>query len=113
MVMCRKLLLAMGVFGLALLPLAAQESDEPAKGRGRAFIGVGVEPISENAERPGLMVREVEPEGPAAKAGIKQGDILLKVGGKELKDFQNLVSMIAEHKPGDQVTLSVMRDGKT
>jgi serine protease Do len=116
MVMCSKFILGVAMLGLAWAPLQAQPAqgeNAPARKGGRAYLGVGVDPTPENAKQAGLIVREVEPGGPAAKAGIKTGDLIVKVDGKDLRDFQALASMVAQHKPGDQVTLSVWRDGKS
>ncbi len=114
--MCSRFWLGLALLGFLGAPLQAQqaqEEDAPAKKGGRAYLGVGVDPTPENAKQAGLIVREVEPDGPAAKAGLKNGDLIVKVDGKELKDFRALASTVAQHKPGDQLTLSVMREGKS
>ena len=54
----------------------------------------------------------VEPNSPAEKAGIKEGDIITKVDGTVLDDTNTLASVIAQKNPGDTVTLTIIRDGK-
>ena len=55
----------------------------------------------------------VMPGTPAAKAGIKDGDIITAVGGAKLDSNTSLRGALMQHKPGDTVTLEVLRDGKT
>lgn len=49
---------------------------------------------------------------PADKAGIKRGDIITKINGKDIGDNHSLSSALGNFKPGDQVTLVIHRDGK-
>jgi len=55
----------------------------------------------------------VLPGTPAAKAGIKDGDIITAVGGTKLDSNTSLRGALMQHKPGDTITLDVLRDGKT
>jgi 2-alkenal reductase len=55
----------------------------------------------------------VQPGTPAAKAGIKEGDIITAVGNVKLDSNTSLRAALVQHKPGDQVQLQVLRDGKT
>jgi len=50
---------------------------------------------------------------PADKAGIKEGDIITKVGGDTIDATHSLQSLISKHKVGDTVSVTVLRDGKT
>jgi serine protease DegQ len=49
---------------------------------------------------------------PADKAGIKPGDVLVKVGGKNVKDAQVMLELIAALQPGKQLALHLKRDGR-
>ncbi len=93
--------------GLAL-PVGAAEPRPTA----RAFLGALVGPTAKDAARAGALVREVTPDGPAAKAGLANGDVVFKADDKEVRDPQTLVGLIQGHKPGDKVKLQVLRDGK-
>ena len=55
---------------------------------------------------------EVVPGGPAAEAGLKEGDHILAVDGQPLKPEDDLAGLIAQRKPGDSVTLQVERPGE-
>ncbi|WOX23347.1 S1C family serine protease [Streptomyces solicathayae] len=54
----------------------------------------------------------VTADGPAAKAGLKAGDVITEFGGKQIDSGPTLISEIWTHQPGDQVKLTYERDGK-
>jgi serine protease Do len=60
----------------------------------------------------GALVAEVTPDAPAAKAGIKQGDVILKVNGDPVDSANNLRLRISQTAPGTSVRLQLSRDGK-
>ena len=60
----------------------------------------------------GVLVQEVQPGGPAEKAGLKPGDIVTTVDGRPIKDGDDLVNEIASRKPGSSIRLGYLRDGK-
>src|SRR5262249_5194151 len=60
----------------------------------------------------GILVREVEPGTPAAQAGLRNGDLIVKVGDQPVKDFDALVNALSQHKIGEKVNFQVQRDGK-
>ena len=65
-------------------------------------------------EKPeGALVEKVEDDGAAKGAGIKEGDVILSVDGKDIKSSNELQSLIARKHPGDEVKLKVYRDKKT
>jgi len=51
--------------------------------------------------------------GSADKAGIKEGDIITKIGGDKVDEDHSLASLLGKHKVGDKVDFTVVRDGKT
>jgi serine protease Do len=51
-------------------------------------------------------------DSPAAKAGLKQGDIITEINGIKLQDRTTLLSVVQKYKPGDKIGLKVFRDGK-
>ena len=60
----------------------------------------------------GVLVQEVTPGGPAEKAGLKAGDILTTIDGRQIKDGDDLVNEIASRRPGSSVRLGFLREGK-
>jgi serine protease Do len=84
----------------------------------RGRIGVEIAPVMKDvAEAIGLgkaqgaLVRNVESEGPAAKAGVEAGDIIVKVDGKMVEKSGDLPRLIGGIKPGTKSTLQVFRRG--
>jgi serine protease Do len=79
----------------------------PEKGKG--FLGVGT------AARPegGLKVEKVGRESPAEKAGLKPGDVLLRMDGVELSTKEQFQELLKEKAPDDRVALELLRDGKS
>jgi serine protease Do len=62
-------------------------------------------------DRPhGALVEEVEGGSPAEKAGIKSGDVIVAVDGQDVPHSEELPRMIAPHKPGSHVRLTILRD---
>ena len=87
--------------------------------RGARKLGIEYQEISGQLARyfkldgPGLLVTQVDPEGPADKAGLKAGDVLLKVDGQPVEDADALRRAVAGLDPGTEATLSVQREGTT
>ncbi len=89
-----------------------------AKGRvDRGFLGVSTQDLTEdiaasfNADR-GALVNEITPDSPAEKAGLKAGDVILKVNDREVRDGRHLQLLITQLAPGADVTLQFLREGK-
>jgi hypothetical protein len=59
----------------------------------------------------GALVEEVVPEGPAAAAGLKPGDIVRSFNGQALKNGEELVSRVGGEDPGTEIGLGILRDG--
>ena len=91
----------------------------PGKKEKVTFLGVGASPapavLTHQLHLPadfGLVIDEVVPEGPADKAGLKEFDLLQKLDDQLLVDDQQLTALIHSHKPGEEITLTVIREGK-
>jgi serine protease Do len=85
----------------------------------RGYLGVYPGDISQglaktlNLEsRDGIVVNDVEKDGPAEKAGLKQYDVITAINGEPIKDVNDLRFKIADIAPGTKVRLTVVRDGK-
>lgn len=85
----------------------------------RGYLGVGLTELSPELrahfgvpEDAGVMVSSVEEGSPADKAGLKVGDIIASVDGKDVKSSWDVRAQVRELKEGEQVPLMVYRDGK-
>jgi serine protease Do len=85
----------------------------------RAWLGVQVTRVSpEDAEAFGLpaiagvVVQSTTEDGPGADAGLEQGDVITELDGMTIGSGGDLQQLVAEHSKGDEVTLTVYRDGK-
>ena len=61
----------------------------------------------------GVLVQDVLADSPARAAGVKAGDVILAVNGKEVDAANEIQTLIAEMEPGDVATLTIFRDGST
>lgn len=90
------------------------------KGRvSRGWLGVSIQPVTEEiaasfglSKATGALVNDVVPGGPAASAGIRQGDIILALDGKEIREVSQLQRLVAETSIGKRVVVSVFREKK-
>ncbi|MGD0886097.1 MAG: DegQ family serine endoprotease [Thermodesulfovibrionales bacterium] len=85
----------------------------------RGWLGVTMQPITPDLakqfnlkEDKGALVGDVTEESPAAKAGIRRGDVIIEYNGKEVDEPSNLRNMIANTPPNKDIPLKVLRDGK-
>lgn len=85
----------------------------------RGWLGVTIQPVNKDiadglgrADERGALVAEVSPGGPAAKAGLQPGDLILKVGAQEIDKTRELPRVIADIAPGSTSKLVIWRDGK-
>jgi C-terminal processing protease CtpA/Prc len=60
----------------------------------------------------GVLVSSVDADGPAGKAGMKAGDIVLKLGAEKIDDGEDLREAVSEAPGGQEVTVTVQRDGR-
>ena len=85
----------------------------------RGYLGVGIQPLTNDyaaalglPQNQGEIVGTVEPSGPAAKAGVKVGDVVTRVNGQAVTPDQSLSYLVANSSPGTAVRLDVIRDGR-
>jgi S1-C subfamily serine protease len=75
----------------------------------RAFLGVTTAP-GPNGD--GTVVAAIAPSGPAADSDLRVGDSIRSLDGQEIKDPEDLSTTVLDHKPGDHVKLTVVRNGE-
>jgi serine protease Do len=85
----------------------------------RGWLGVSIQALDEELAKhfglkspEGVLVNEVMDGTPAAKGGVKEGDVIVAFDGKKTPDPTTLRNIVAETKVGKRVKMTVMRDGK-
>ena len=113
---------SMGI-GFAIPVNLAKQVMESILANGSVTRGwIGVEPqnlskeLSESLGLPanteGVLISGVLENGPAARGGIKPGDVLITVNGNPIKDVRSLLNQIAQISPGNDAKLTILRKGK-
>ncbi|MFC4008739.1 S1C family serine protease [Nonomuraea purpurea] len=103
-----------GGVGFAIPVNTAKQVSEQLIDSGKvnhAFLGVSV--TNATGDVPGALVREITAGSPAEKAGLRQGDLITKLGDKTVDGGDTVVGQVRGFKPGQQVKITYMRDGKT
>lgn len=77
----------------------------------RGYLGVGLQPVELPGKQAGLIVLSLEPEGPAAKAGVLIGDILVTLGGTNVGDTEEIQTVLESHRVGQGVEAAFLRGG--
>jgi len=85
----------------------------------RGYMGAALQDISPDAaaalglsEPKGALVASVTPGGPAAVAGLKPGDAILKVDGRDMEDAEAVTRAVTGKRPGDPIALELFRTGQ-
>jgi serine protease Do len=84
------------------------------------YMGIGISDVTpENAKffhvenNEGAVITQVEDGSPAAKAGLKVGDVVTELDGQKVSDASQLQIEVGQKEPGSSIRLGVLRDGKT
>jgi serine protease Do len=82
-----------------------------------AFLGVASEPLTSQAANAagvnqGAVVADVTGGSGAAKAGIKEGDVIVSIDGNKVHQVEDVASNVRKHRPGDTLSIVIVRDGK-
>jgi serine protease Do len=85
----------------------------------RGYLGIGLQPLEESVANAlglpkdrGELVRSIQPGEAAARAGLQQGDVILKVNGQDVNPDQTVSYLIAMTQVGSRIPLDIIRDGK-
>jgi hypothetical protein len=95
-------------------PLFARVSPPARSGRtgagaGQAFLGVTAGP---RGDSDGLTLGGIVPDGAAARAGLHDGDVLVRLGNRAVNSFEDLREVLRAHRPGDILGIVYLRDGE-
>ncbi len=85
----------------------------------RGWLGVEVQSLTQElAEsfgqegRPGIVVAGVYRDGPAERAGLQPGDLILSIDGEQASDGRSSMNQVARTRPGDKIDIDILRNGK-
>jgi len=85
----------------------------------RGFLGVNIQNVNDDLaaafhleQAKGALVAQVSPDSPAEKAGLKEGDVIVRFDGREIKDSRQLKLLVGQTRPGTRVPVELMREGK-
>lgn len=113
-----------GSIGLSFaIPSAVAEevvSQLIEKGRvDRGWLGVVIQAVNKDLAKSfgldraaGALIADLEPQGPAAKAGLKVGDVIIKFNGRDVKAQSDLPYLVGRTAPNTKVPVVIMRKGK-
>jgi serine protease DegQ len=99
--------------GLAIpVELARQVATSLARdGRvARGWLGVGA--VDTPAGQPGALIQSVQPRGPADRAGVRPGDVVLRVGDRRIGGAEDLIGATLDLEPGARVEIDLLREGR-
>ena len=102
------------IAGLAIPASTVNRVVEEILSRGhvaRGYLGVGLQPVELPDHHKGLIVLSLEPEGPAAKAGVLIGDVIISLGGTAVNDTDDIQSVLERHAVGQTIPAGLVRGG--
>ena len=84
-----------------------------AKGRvARGYLGLGLQPVKLETGGTGIMAMSVDPKGPAAAAGVRQGDVIVAWNGEAIRGLHHLLRTLGPDSVGTSIKLSLKRAGE-
>ncbi len=90
-------------------PSPARRGEPSTHGAAEAFLGVSADG---HGETDGLRLRSVVEGSAAARAGLRDGDVIVRIAGSPVERFEDLRSLVRARRPGDRVTVVYLRDGR-
>ena len=86
----------------------------------RGWLGVKIQDISPDLadsfklkSTDGAIITNIILNGPADKAGLDRGDVIIEVAGKKVRNVRDTLDTISQHKPGEAIPITIIRSGKT
>jgi S1-C subfamily serine protease len=93
------------------IDLAARSATAIVQGKEVKVGYLGVTMAPPTGGQDGALVQEVASGSPAAKAGLRPGDLVVAIDGQSVADYGELGARIRAHQPGEKITLKVLRGG--
>jgi C-terminal processing protease CtpA/Prc len=85
----------------------------------KAWLGIYMQDIDDELAKAfdidadqGVLVDDIIDDSPADEAGIRRGDVIVKIDDTEIESSRDLTDLVEDHKPGDEVEVTILRDGE-
>jgi 2-alkenal reductase len=85
----------------------------------RPYLGVNWQTITPDVAKQynlgsqsGILVTDLASGGPAAKAGVKSGDVITAIGNIKIEPSRPFINALLQYKPGQQISVAIVRQGK-
>jgi len=99
--------LALAIVGIMLSGVTVAQAAPPEAAPPKAALG------QRDGDEKGVLIARVEADGPAARAGLRRGDIIVKLADTEVNTVSDVSAFLADRKPGDSVAVAVLRGDAT
>lgn len=103
---------------VALLATERSQRERPASVRPRSYLGIGMQRLTQDLRdyfgappELGVLVAEVAAEGPAAKAGMAPGDVIIRIDRKDIRGAGDVRRALNYFDPGDEISIVIIRAG--
>lgn len=104
---------------VAEMPEAPTAPEAPTQ-PGKAWLGIDaatLEPASAqslglDSDQQGVLVQGVGENTPAEESGLLQGDVIIAIDGSQIATIESLIAVLAQYQPGDEITLTLLRNGQ-
>lgn len=113
------IVLAVGLFMGSNMLFAKSSEDDAAEAYEKAWLGVYMQDLNEDIAEAlgieveeGVLINDVIDDSPADKAGLEDGDVIVRLGSDVVDDSGDLSKAIKSRKPGEKVDLVIYRDGE-
>lgn len=104
--------------GFMLSPELGDSQPAPARAAASAYLGIGGAEVPDIlaehlklGQGQGLVIRTLDPESPAAKAGLATNDVITRIDGKSVGSHEELRELMSAHKPGDDIAIDFIDKG--
>jgi hypothetical protein len=97
---------------LKFVSLPSRPSSQLSENRGGIAVYLGTMP-DYGADTDGVRITGVADGSPAARAGLKEGDVIVKLADEKIQNIEDLTAVLRSHNPGDAVEITILRAGAT
>ncbi len=112
-------LMIIGMLFFSLCVHAGTDAKKEKKESHHGWLGISIRDVDEETAKKqkldntnGALIKEVQDDSPADSAGLKEGDVIIRFDGKDVKDSDGLRAAVRKTSPGTKVVIEIKRDGE-